>query len=93
MEKTEKKEVKKGQSKRTLQGIVRRVIDERSASVVVEKVFPNPLYKRLMKKKKTYLVNVSEGVEISAGDTVTIKESQPVSKRKCWAIVSESKKE
>gem|GEM_PF-1610537 len=84
---------KTAQVKRALQGTVRKVIDECSVTVVVEKVFPNPLYKRLMKKKKTYLVNVPKGMAVSAGAVVSIKECRPMSKSKRWIIVSEQKKE
>lgn len=83
---------KEKKSKRTMAGVVKKVIDQHTASIVVEKVSQHPLYKRLMKIKKTYIVHVREGTELSAGDSVVVEACRPLSKRKYLVVVSKPEK-
>lgn len=79
-------ETKKTQKGRVLQGKVVRVIGEDTVSVEVTKVFQNPLYRRLMNRKKKYLASLA-GKEVTVGQKVSIQADKPSSKRKRWRIV------
>jgi len=45
----------------------------------------HPLYKKIIKKKKKFLVH-DEYEKCKVGDVVRIIETKPISKRKCWRI-------
>jgi len=73
-------------SKKQRKGKVVKVVDERTAKVVVERKAPHPLYKKIVKSHKKYLVETG-GRELNVGDEVTIEETNPVSKNKMFKIV------
>ena len=58
----------------------------KTATIEVETRRPHPLYKKIVKKNKKYLVHV-EGKEIKVGDVVKIKETLPVSSRKHFEVL------
>ncbi len=85
----EKKEIKKSK-RRILKGIV---IKDNSLShgflkVEVTRIVPHPLYKKLIKKKKKFLVTCMRDIEISIGDKVLIEETKPISKKISFRYVS-----
>jgi small subunit ribosomal protein S17 len=57
-------------------------------TVVVEvtRLFPHPLYKKLMKRSKNFKVNPN-GHIINVGQTVKMQETMPISKDKHFKII------
>ena len=58
---------------------------EKTATVLVERLWQHPVYKKRVKRSKKYLVDDQKGVKV--GDKVAIQETKPISKRKRWRIV------
>ncbi len=69
-----------------LQGIVIRVNDQRTAKVQVERQWMHPKYKKYVKRTKNYLVDIPSGMEVAAGNEVTLVPCAPVSKNKNLVI-------
>ncbi|MBP7651909.1 30S ribosomal protein S17 [Candidatus Dependentiae bacterium] len=67
------------------EGIV--VSDKMTGSVVVlvERKVREPLYKKIVKKSKKYMVD-NKKKEAEYGDFVEIIETKPLSKNKCWRV-------
>jgi small subunit ribosomal protein S17 len=59
---------------------------DKSITGVHEFLTQHPIYKKYIKKQKKYMIH-DESNEVKVGDTVTIKETRPISKRKCWKVV------
>jgi small subunit ribosomal protein S17 len=75
-------------TKRTLQGVV--VSAQKSPQTIVVTVVRSvrhPLYNKVMKKTDKYMAHDADNA-CRIGDTVTISETKPISKRKAWALVS-----
>lgn len=67
---------------------VGRVISTKSqktATVLVERLWQHPIYKKRIKRSKKYLVHDEIGVKLK--DKVVIQETRPISKRKRYKIV------
>lgn len=73
--------------KKTKVGKVVRVSGEKTLSVVVETRRPHPVYQKVVRYSKKYLVHCVDDT-ISVGDDVVITECRPLSKRKRWRVVS-----
>ena len=58
---------------------------KKTVTVLVERPVKHPLYKKIIKKKKKFLVH-DEYEKCKIGDVVKIIETKPISKRKCWRI-------
>jgi len=82
MEKTPKKE----KIARTLQGVVLSAKAEKTVSVSVERVVLHPVYKKIIKKKTSFLAH-DEEKKCKPGDLVTIKLVRPISKNKRWLVI------
>ncbi|MFC1653580.1 30S ribosomal protein S17 [Patescibacteria group bacterium] len=67
-------------------GIVSSDKMENTVSVIVERNWMHPLYKKTVKKTKKYLVHDEKGAK--AGDVVIFEETKPISKRKKFKVVS-----
>lgn len=63
---------------------------EQSAIVVVETSWKHPLYSKLVRRSKKYLVQ--NDLKVKEGDTVEIKETKPLSARKRFTITGVIKK-
>ena len=72
--------------KRTLTGRVVSDKMDKSAVVLVERKVRHPLYGKYI-RRSTKLHIHDENNECRQGDTVTIKQTRPVSKTKSWALV------
>jgi small subunit ribosomal protein S17 len=72
---------------KTLTGIVTRVADVRTAKVEIARSWQHPLYKKYVKRTKSYLVDVPAEIKLEVGDEVTIQECAPVSKTKTFKVV------
>ncbi len=77
--------------KKRRKAIVIKIIDERTAKVEVERKAPHPLYKKIVKSHKKYLVDINQK-KINVNDSVIIEETNPISKRKSFKIVKVIKK-
>lgn len=77
------------QSKK-LQGVVANIIDSSTIKVKVEMKFVHPLYKKIVKKHKNYLVHTQKG-EFEKGQKVWIVEGRPVSKTKKFYLLEKVK--
>ena len=76
--------------KRIMQGTVVSDAMEKSVVVKVERRFPHPLYKKIIRRSKKYVAH-DEANECKVGDLVSIQECAPISKRKRWLIIAEAK--
>ncbi|MBQ4874891.1 MAG: 30S ribosomal protein S17 [Rickettsiaceae bacterium H1] len=77
-------------SKSLLNGIVvKDVCDKTITVVVLSKVWHNS-YKKIIKSRKKYLVH-DENNQYHVGDSVMVKNSIPISKKKRWIVIGEKK--
>ena len=60
---------------------------QESAVVRIKRRLMHPLYKKVITRTTKYLVHNPEN-KAKAGDIVSIKPTQPLSKRKRWTIVN-----
>ncbi|MCP5208648.1 MAG: 30S ribosomal protein S17 [Hahellaceae bacterium] len=74
-------------SARTLSGKVVSNKMDKSITVLIERRVKHPIYGKYV-KRSTKLHAHDENNECNIGDTVTIAESRPISKTKCWKLVS-----
>lgn len=74
------------QAKKTIKiGVVVDNKAKKTVAVLVERPVSHPLYKKIIKKKKKFLVH-DEYEKCKVGDTVKIIETRPLSKRKRWRV-------
>ena len=73
-------------TKKTLKGTI--ISAKSNKTVVVEdtKKFKHPFYKKIIKRTKKYHAH-DEKNEFKEGQTVTIIESKPISKKKTWQVL------
>jgi len=62
----------------------------KTATVLIERLWQHPLYKKRVKRSKKYLVQDDFGVK--EGDKVIIQECRPISKNKKFKIIKIIKK-
>lgn len=72
--------------KRILQGTVVSDKNDKTVVVKVERRFTHPLYKKVVRRTKNYKAH-DESNNIKVGERVSIQESRPISKDKCWIVV------
>lgn len=70
---------------KTLKGKVVSNKMQKSAVVLVERLWMHPVYKKSLKRSKRYIVEAPE--KINLGAEVVIAETKPVSKKKRWKII------
>ncbi len=68
-------------------GTVIRVAD-RTARIRVDRERTHRLYGKPYRISTSILADVPESITLGPGDTVTIEETRPVSKRKSWRIAN-----
>ena len=73
--------------KRVLQGTVVSDKNDKTVVVRVERRFAHPLFKKTVRRSKKYKAH-DESNQFKVGDTVFIQESAPISKDKCWVVVT-----
>lgn len=74
--------------------IVGNVISDKMDKTIVVAIVRNvkhPIYKKIMKRTKKVKAH-DENNQCKIGDTVKIMETRPLSKQKCWRLVSIIKK-
>jgi small subunit ribosomal protein S17 len=58
----------------------------KTVTVLVTRQVRHPLYKKTIRRKKTFLVH-DETEKCKVGDVVRIVETRPISKRKTWRVL------
>ena len=76
--------------KKILKGIVVSDKPNKTITVVVERKYPRPVLKKVIKSKKKYSVH-DENNKYKSGDKVSIIECRPYSKSKKFEVMGESK--
>jgi len=59
---------------------------KKTVTVLVERPVRHPLYKKIVKKRKKFLVH-DEYEKCKVGDVVKIVETRPLSRRKRWRVL------
>lgn len=67
-------------------GTVVSTKQEKTVVVDVERRFPHPLYKKIVKRNKRYQVH-NEQLALQVGDKVVIEETHPISKTKHFRVI------
>jgi len=75
--------------RRVLQGVVTSDKGEKTIVVAVERRLRHPLYKKFIKRSKKFMAH-DEANACKVGDLVRIRECRPISKRKCWEVISDA---
>ncbi|MCC0039359.1 MAG: 30S ribosomal protein S17 [Brucellaceae bacterium] len=75
--------------KRILQGTVVSDKNDKTVVVRVERRFTHPVMKKTVRMTKKYKAH-DESNACKVGDIVLIQESKPISKDKCWVVVTEA---
>lgn len=71
--------------KTTKVGVVTGNKMKKTVTVLVERQVRHPLYKKIIKRRKKFLVH-DEYEKCKIGDVVKIVETRPLSKRKRWCV-------
>jgi small subunit ribosomal protein S17 len=74
--------------RRVLQGTVVSDKGDKTVTVLVERRVMHPIYKKYIRLSKKYAAH-DEQNQHKVGDTVSIIECRPISKRKSWMVVEE----
>jgi small subunit ribosomal protein S17 len=72
-----------------VQGTVVSDAADKTIVVKVERRVRHAVYKKIITRSAKYMAH-DEGNSAKAGDVVRIRECRPLSKRKCWELVSEA---
>ncbi len=75
--------------RRVLTGKVVSDAADKTITVLVERRLKHPVYKKFIKRSSKFLAH-DEANAAKVGDTVSIMESKPISKRKCWTLVTDA---
>ncbi|WP_019222549.1 30S ribosomal protein S17 [Bartonella rattaustraliani] len=75
--------------KRILQGVVVSDKSDKTVVVKVERRYSHPLLKKTVRQSKKYKAH-DESNQFKIGDQISIQESKPISKDKCWIVVKGS---
>ena len=73
--------------RRILEGVVVSDKMDKTVTVLVERRFMHPVYKKYLKSTDKYAAH-DENNSFSAGDVVQIEECRPISKRKSWRVIT-----
>lgn len=73
--------------KRILQGTVVSDKNDKTVVVRVERSFPHPVLRKIVRRTKKYKAH-DEANQFKAGDSVSIEECAPISKDKRWTVVT-----
>ena len=72
--------------RRILEGTVVSDKMDKTVTVLVERRYMHPLYKKYVKRSTRYAAHDEAGT-YKQGDKVQIIECAPISKRKCWTVL------
>lgn len=74
--------------RRVMQGVVVSDKMDKTVTVKVERRVMHPLYKKFIRRSKKYAAH-DQNNQFKIGDTVSIRECPPLSKRKRWEVLPE----
>ena len=74
--------------RRVLQGTVVSDKNAKTVIVSVERRVMHPVYKKFITRSKKYAAH-DETNKFKVGDRVRIRETRPISKSKCWEVVTD----
>lgn len=75
--------------KRILQGKVVSDKGDKTVTVLVERKYLHPIYKKTIRSSKKYRAH-DEANTFKVGDVVQIQESKPISKTKKWIAIAKA---
>jgi small subunit ribosomal protein S17 len=75
--------------RRILEGEVVSNKANKTVTVLVERKYMHPVYKKYIRKTDKYAAH-DEHNQFKAGDKVAIEECRPISKSKRWTVITES---
>ncbi len=75
--------------RRVMQGKVVSDAPDKTIVVLIERRVMHPRYKKIVRKSKKYHAHDEENA-CKTGDIVRIRECRPLSKKKCWEVVTEA---
>jgi len=75
---------------RLIQGVVTSLKRQKTATVVVTRLWRHPLYQKSVKRSKKYAAHY-ENLNLNEGDLVEMKETRPISKTKRFVITKKIK--
>lgn len=64
---------------------------DKTMSVVIKKKYPHPLYTKIIKRSKKYIVH-NNFLDINKYDDITILKTRPISKRKAMITITKELK-
>ncbi len=73
--------------RKTLEGVVISNRMQKSVVVRVERQVRHPLYQKTLRKSSKFMAHDEEN-KCRVGDRVQIRQTRPLSKNKCWRVVS-----
>ncbi len=82
------------QDKKIERTAVGRVVSnkmDKTVSVAIERLVKHPVYGKYIRRTTKVMAHDANN-ECQIGDTVSIKESRPLSKRKAWSVVRVTEK-
>lgn len=71
--------------KREIQGVVVQKSGDKTVSVLVERKVVHPIYRKIVKRFKKYLIHDENNV-VKIGDKIVAVECRPLSKRKSFRL-------
>lgn len=75
--------------KRILQGVVVSDAMDKTVVVRVERRVMHPVYKKFIRRSKKYSAH-DENNSCKVGESVRIQECAPISKTKCWTVITDT---
>lgn len=78
--------------RRVLEGVVVSDKMEKTVTVLVERRYMHPVYKKYIRKSDKFAAH-DESNSFQTGDRVQIEECRPLSKRKTWTVITQPTKE
>ena len=76
--------------KKILNGVIVSDKPNKTVTVLVERKYQHPIFKKVMKARKKYNAHDEEN-KYKTGDKVSIRESKPFSKNKKFEVIGEIK--
>lgn len=74
--------------RRVLQGRIVSDKMDKTVTVLVERRYMHPIYKKYVRRTDKYAAH-DENNAFQVGDLVSIEECRPISKRKAWTVVTD----
>ena len=73
-------------NRKTKEGVVVSNKMDKTVTIMVERTFPHPRYKKVIRRGRKYYAHHEKG-DLEVGKRVRIRETRPLSKLKRWIVV------